>query len=124
LYDGQRGDAEGLFRGRCRWDKATRELVFHADEVDTTACRFLSLAEASELYAEMLADTDLDVFAAELWPFASNDGYTVMCVDRRDSSVWLLWTGGPDWTLPRDWQTVKVRVANGFDAYLEAVFHR
>ncbi len=86
--DGQKGDAPGIFRG----------IPPGSDS------RFLPLKKVVQVWQELNDDKDLNVFKPLLVPFATDSIYDVYCVDSSTEIVYLLWTGGPDWTLPRDWQ--------------------
>ncbi len=94
--DGQKGDAPGIFRG----------IPPGGDS------RFLPLKKVIQVWQELNNDKDLDVFSPRSIPFATDSFYDVYCVDSLDESVYLLWTGGPDWTLPREWQTDWQKKAN------------
>lgn len=104
-----------LFRGDLRMGPA-KQLVWDANEGSS---RFLVLSEAVALSQTLLADTEQDVFDHTLIPFASDGSWLVFCVHVETAEVVLLWTGGPDWTLPVDWQTLRRVVAPDLFAFFD-----
>ncbi len=87
---------------------------------DGRPCQFLSVAAAGALWRTLNADPTCDVWSPDLVPFASDGGYSVLCVELETEAVVLLWTGGPDWTLPAEWQTGRFEEHSSLDALLAA----
>ena len=104
IADGQRPDAAPLFTAKR----------------DGSRCHFLTVAAAEALWCTLSADPGVDDWAPHLVPFASDGGFSVLCVDLQTEAVRLLWTGGPDWTLPRGWQTGLFEEYPSLDALLAA----
>ena len=78
---------------------------------DGSRCYFLPVAQAAALWQTLNSDAELVVWSPGLIPFATDHAFSVLCIDADSAAVILLWTGGPDWTLPRGWQTDR------FEAY-------
>jgi len=120
LADGQAGAAPGLFPGNCRWSPRAQRVAWHPEGTGLPPCRLLPLEAACATHARLRDDAAIDVFEPSLVPFAANGEWTVLCLDRATGAVQLLWTGGPDWTLPQDWQTLRHTIAAGLEDLLAA----
>jgi len=118
LADGQAGGAPGIFPGNCRWSQQEKRVLWRPEGTGLPPCRFLPLEAACATRDRLLGDA-IDVFDPSLTPFAANGEWTVLCVDPA-GAVLLLWTGGPDWTLPAEWQTLRHAIAPGLGALLAA----
>ncbi|MFX0101256.1 MAG: HEAT repeat domain-containing protein [Candidatus Hodarchaeota archaeon] len=101
MNDGQEGKANGLFPG------------------ETNPCRFLPIREAMAAREKALQDEGLDVFRDDFLPFADNGIWSLYCIDLKTGSIYYLLTSGPDWTLPREWQTSIDHVATSLESFLE-----
>ena len=112
--DGQKGHSDGVFQ----FPKETFDFLLGP----LHGLRFLPLDDAVQLYVQLSKDKDLDVFVPEDFPFAHDGSWDMLCMHAPGGEIFGMWTGGPDWTLPRDWQTARKLLAPNMADFLAKIF--
>jgi hypothetical protein len=114
LNNGQRGEADGIFKAVSGYSKFSK--VF-----------FLPLDKILAVWQYLRADKPIDVFRPNDIPFAADRCVTqqnihsmddVFCMDSETGEVFLLWTAFPDPFLPPDWQTNRIKQAENLIDFL------
>ncbi len=106
VNNGQAGKNTGIFPG------------------EFSGVRFLPVEEIVPTRQRLLADEDIDVFDAQLVPFAYDGAYDLYGVDPGTGSVQYLLVGGPDIFLPVCWQTRKEQAAPSLEEFLKEILVR
>lgn len=108
--NGQLGNEKGVFKALSGYDVYKRP-------------KLLSFSSIINLKNVLLKNSNFGAYFKSTYiPFACDDeNYpdNVFCVDSESGEVYLLWVSTPDWTLPVDWQLLKVKQANTLEAFLE-----
>lgn len=108
--NGQSGIETGVFKALSGYDVYKRP-------------KLLSLRSMINMHNAFLKNSDFGAYFKNTYiPFACDDeNYpdNVFCVDSECGAVYLLWVSAPDWTLPVDWQLLKVKQTNTLEAFLE-----
>lgn len=116
MNDGQKGNEEGVFF----FDKS----VFNMAIGLVKGCRLLSLKEITIEWKKLMADKELEVYRSSDMPFAKDNGYDYLCFDINTGNIVGLWIGGPDWTLPRDWQVDRKILTQNLEEFLKIIYEK
>ncbi len=110
LNNGQKGKTDGIFKAVSGYSKFSK-------------VKFLNLQKLLIVWQILKSYEELDVFDPTLIPFASDrddDAIDdVYCIDSITEEIYLLWVATPDWTLPADWQTAKLKRANNLSEFID-----
>ena len=106
--NGQKEKVEGIFKASSGYSKFSKLKFLDIDKI-LIVFHFLDTRE-------------VDVFTPELIPFAVDaEGDSmddVYCIDSKTEEIYLLWVLTPDWTLPAEWQTAKLKRADNLIEFL------
>lgn len=111
ITNGQKGEHTGLFL----FEKKVFSMLIGL----VGGCRLLSLKEIEIEWDKLRKDKDLDVYKPLDMPFAKDKGYDYICIDITTGNIIGLWIGGPDWTIPREWQTDRMELTKNLGELLK-----
>jgi cell wall assembly regulator SMI1 len=107
--NGQKSNEDGIFKASSGYSKFNKLCFLEIDKV--------------LIIWNMLNVKEIDVFTPEMIPFAV-DGEEdaiddVYCINSKTEEVYLLWVSTIDWTMPDDWQTARLKRADGLIEFIE-----
>jgi len=117
INNGQKGAGPSLFQ----IEKSKFDLAIGL----VGGCRFLPVDEILPVWNELMNDKELvDDIKLDRHdiPFAKDKAYDILSINGLTGAIFAIWTGGPDWTLPRDWQTIRKEIAPNLGQFLTRVF--
>ncbi|MHA1150485.1 MAG: SMI1/KNR4 family protein [Promethearchaeota archaeon] len=107
--NGQKGNVDGIFKASSGYSKFSK-------------LKFLEINKIVNII-DILNSKNVDVFTPEMIPFAADDEGgsidDIYCIDSQTEEIYLLWVATIDWTLPNDWQTIKLKRAENLIEFIE-----